>query len=596
MTATQNRYYSSSAIPTQLTSSLAATGNPQVAGITGLPTSYPFTALIDWGNGSAEAISVTSAPTGTGPYTLPCTRGIDGTTATTHSSGALVVYGATAQDFAEPAKHVFGNSRGLSGSAASQTHTSWFNVMDPTYGATGNGSTDDTTAVQAALTAAAASGGTVYFPAGQYKLSSALTITGLGTGVRLIGESNASRLMTSSSTADILFVNGSSSIVGLTIEDLYFGSTAGSPTAGAAIHLKNVSDVRIENVSSFSTYNGFYFEGTTSGRTFSADRCYVSANNWAVYSQCAFNSSESQYWGGSVGILLDSAPNCRLFGVGIGGPMCVLTRNTQSANVGQIEFFDVETNNVGGTAPTEGWGGFMLDWSQGPIGLTNCFCNNGGVSFGGHVAPSAVNIVGGTYQASGPAGSNNVPVGGTTMNNAINMQGTALGIAVIGAILNGTSDSTRDAIAVASGVSRVAIIGNTFLGTCRYNINSAQTDNSGNISFNSFGGYASVPLNITGSFSHRISENNHYNPVGFISSPPAVAGSGTAVTNTTNVDAMVYVTVSASGGATSVSIGGTATGITSSTASAVIGPFRVPVGQTITITYTNAPTWKWFGD
>ena len=55
------------------------------------------------------------------------------------------------------------------------------NVKD--YGATGDGSTDDTTAIQAAITAAALSPGTVFFPAGNY------VVTGLTVppGVRLQG-------------------------------------------------------------------------------------------------------------------------------------------------------------------------------------------------------------------------------------------------------------------------------------------------------------------------------------------------------------------------------------------------------------------------
>ena len=50
----------------------------------------------------------------------------------------------------------------------STTTLDWYNVMD--YKAVGNGTTDDTAAVQAAIDAAAAGGigGTVYFPAGQY--------------------------------------------------------------------------------------------------------------------------------------------------------------------------------------------------------------------------------------------------------------------------------------------------------------------------------------------------------------------------------------------------------------------------------------------
>lgn len=52
-----------------------------------------------------------------------------------------------------------------------------YNVKAPAYGATGNGSTNDSGAIQAALDAAiAAGGGIVYFPRGTYILSSTITI------------------------------------------------------------------------------------------------------------------------------------------------------------------------------------------------------------------------------------------------------------------------------------------------------------------------------------------------------------------------------------------------------------------------------------
>lgn len=52
-----------------------------------------------------------------------------------------------------------------------------FNVKNPLYGATGNGTTDDTSAINSALTACAIfGGGTVFFPAGQYKITSALSL------------------------------------------------------------------------------------------------------------------------------------------------------------------------------------------------------------------------------------------------------------------------------------------------------------------------------------------------------------------------------------------------------------------------------------
>lgn len=53
--------------------------------------------------------------------------------------------------------------------------TDWVNVK--TYGATGDGTTDDTSAIQAAIDAAADGGGVVYLPAGTYSISAALTIS-----------------------------------------------------------------------------------------------------------------------------------------------------------------------------------------------------------------------------------------------------------------------------------------------------------------------------------------------------------------------------------------------------------------------------------
>ena len=59
---------------------------------------------------------------------------------------------------------------------------SWINVRD--YGALGNGAADDTSAIQAAINAAAA-GGIVLFPTGTYNVSSTINVAD---GVSLIGE------------------------------------------------------------------------------------------------------------------------------------------------------------------------------------------------------------------------------------------------------------------------------------------------------------------------------------------------------------------------------------------------------------------------
>lgn len=71
-----------------------------------------------------------------------------------------------------------------------------FNVKDAAYGATGDGTTDDRPAIQAAINAAATAGGSVFFPAGLYRIASALTVT--AAGVTLYGTgSRVSRIVCS---------------------------------------------------------------------------------------------------------------------------------------------------------------------------------------------------------------------------------------------------------------------------------------------------------------------------------------------------------------------------------------------------------------
>ena len=62
------------------------------------------------------------------------------------------------------------------------------NVLD--YGATGDGVTDDTAALQAAINASAASDVCIYVPAGTYKITSELTIVNDCRGITGDGASN----------------------------------------------------------------------------------------------------------------------------------------------------------------------------------------------------------------------------------------------------------------------------------------------------------------------------------------------------------------------------------------------------------------------
>lgn len=100
-------------------------------------------------------------------------------------------------------------------------------------------------------------------------------------------------------------------------------------------------------------------------------------------------------------------------------------------------------------------------------------------------------------------------------------------------------------------------------------------------------GISPNPANVSGGMANLVWRNPNQ-PTGPITTPPAIAASGTAVTNNFGVPCQVFVN---GGTVSAVAIGGTATGET-----VTGGSYRVPVGGTITLTYSVAPTWTWFGD
>lgn len=113
------------------------------------------------------------------------------------------------------------------------------------YGAVGDGSTDDTTAIQAAVTAAEALNcSTVYFPAGSYKLtgtvymSKGTVLEGNGSNQNTAGQGT---WLIHYSTGDCLEWNGSSQYngVGGAIRNISIQKAGSSYNGGAAVALRN---------------------------------------------------------------------------------------------------------------------------------------------------------------------------------------------------------------------------------------------------------------------------------------------------------------------------------------------------------------------
>lgn len=112
------RYFSSTATATTLSSGMdTSVTDMTVSSTSGFPTSYPFTIVVEEGvAGKEELCDVTAA--GTGGATWTVTRGVDGTSGRSHSSGAVVRHAVSGRDFDEANAHVNASSgvHGLSGS------------------------------------------------------------------------------------------------------------------------------------------------------------------------------------------------------------------------------------------------------------------------------------------------------------------------------------------------------------------------------------------------------------------------------------------------------------------------------------------------
>lgn len=153
--------------------------------------------------------------------------------------------------FGEPDfKVLFNGSSTLLKNALGSISSVLFDVKSPEYGATGDGATDDTTAVQAAITAAKnAGGGIVLFPNGTYRVTSALTHYAK---VSLWGTSSAGSIITTDhSSADTIQCDGATASIGyeeirgLTIKASQTNSGVRVKLTNAAARLIKISECKI---------------------------------------------------------------------------------------------------------------------------------------------------------------------------------------------------------------------------------------------------------------------------------------------------------------------------------------------------------------
>jgi hypothetical protein len=283
----------------------------------------------------------------------------------------------------------------------SRNSTDVFNVK--AYGAVGNGIVDDTTAINAAIAACiTATGGTVEFPIGFYKITSAMLVTAGTRGLRIRGAKGSYAAPGNSIGSTILWAGAASSTMltllntqDIEIRDICFdGGGAGAP-GGVTAALLDSNGVQpnkrttIENVMFRRVNTGLQIGNSTnetdticvrSTAFYEGDSSTTSA---AIRMNCA-NIANTVFDG------------CEMFGWRYGINVTV---------TGDFTMIDTD----GGNTAASNFDFLYLNGFYGRIGMYNCQCETGG---------GTCNHLNVTASATGPNASQQVLIEASSLNTA----------------------------------------------------------------------------------------------------------------------------------------------------------------------------------
>jgi hypothetical protein len=456
----------------------------------------------------------------------------------------------------------------------------YFNVKQ--YGAIGNGTADDTSAIQASINAAInAGGGIVFFPAGTYKVSSPLNLS--SSGVILAGSGAGTVIQPASGFSGAQVVSVTANACG--VRDLNIAgasSTYSSNPAATGIQITGAYYATIQNVH-MDYINGWCIQSSISG----------SIRN----DSCKIDNVSSYFCKQGIHLLTVEAHVITATTMGhVQAGDCYLFEDSQ----------DIECNNLEGQTTSGGGIAFHILGNSPSIHLNN-FVGGGNtptttgesmkIESGTNGAPRQIQITNSIIETG---------LTGLTISNATEVDVIGCNFfqnATHGILISGGGTDTinisgctfrANGQTAGSGhydIQNTASFANIIVTNCRFltaiGTASGQVQNSINDTIHLMLIVSNVFLNgsVFAGLPKVARSNLGYNPQGPLAAPTMPATT-VALTNPFAVDCTVFIT---GGTVTAISIGGTATGLTS-------GSFRVPATQTITLTYSAAPSWAWFGD
>lgn len=242
------------------------------------------------------------------------------------------------------------------------------------YGAVGNGTTNDATAIQNAINAAAASAysgaATVYFPPGLYRINSGLT---LKNGVILVGNGEiGTEIRYYGSGSAISSITPSTRIYNTGISYMTIKNSGGSGSIGLDLSSVNTSAfaqlsieqfptaVKIYSPSSgYAVYNRFY-NVTANATTSKGFWITGTSSNANTFWACRYNSSSSTSVG--YGFLIENSNGNQIFAcqADMAGTIDYFARITSTLGPGGADGNVFWGNRIEGFTPANTNNGFLI--------------------------------------------------------------------------------------------------------------------------------------------------------------------------------------------------------------------------------------------